>query len=64
MIFIDDLEISPDFLDYFYTLYPLLVHDSSLWCISAWNDNGIDKKIAREPSEKRISIGYSFHKTI
>jgi hypothetical protein len=46
----DDLELSPDFLDYFQALYPLLVHDKSLWCISAWNDNGIDRKIAREPS--------------
>ncbi|UJR10366.1 hypothetical protein I4U23_014571 [Adineta vaga] len=44
----DDLEISPDFLDYFQTLYPLLVHDKTVWCISAWNDNGIDKKIARD----------------
>jgi len=46
----DDLEVSPDFLDYFQTLYPLLVYDKTLWCISAWNDNGIDKKIAREPT--------------
>ncbi|CAF4274398.1 unnamed protein product [Rotaria sp. Silwood2] len=44
----DDLEVSPDFLDYFQTLYPLLVYDKSLWCISAWNDNGIEKRIARE----------------
>lgn len=46
----DDLELSPDFLDYFQALYPLLIHDKSLWCISAWNDNGIDKKIVREPT--------------
>lgn len=46
----DDLELSPDFLDYFQTLYPLLIHDKTLWCISAWNDNGIDKKIARQPT--------------
>ncbi len=50
---IDDLELSPDFLDYFQTLYPLLVYDKTLWCISAWNDNGIDKKIAREPSKTK-----------
>jgi alpha-1,3-mannosyl-glycoprotein beta-1,2-N-acetylglucosaminyltransferase len=47
------LEVSPDFLDYFQTLYPLLVYDKTLWCISAWNDNGIDKKIARNPSKKK-----------
>ncbi len=47
------MELSPDFLDYFQTLYPLLVYDKTLWCISAWNDNGIDKKIAREPSKTK-----------
>ncbi|CAB3261970.1 unnamed protein product [Arctia plantaginis] len=36
----DDLDISPDFFEYFLGTYPLLVKDSSLWCISAWNDNG------------------------
>ncbi|CAF1381164.1 unnamed protein product [Adineta ricciae] len=44
----DDLEVSPDFLDYFQALYPLLIHDKTVWCVSAWNDNGIDKKIARD----------------
>jgi hypothetical protein len=48
---LDDLEISPDFLDYFRALYPLMLEDKSLWCVSAWNDNGIDRKIARDPSE-------------
>ena len=50
---IDDLELAPDFLDYFQRLYPLLIHDKTLWCISAWNDNGIDKKIARDPSKRK-----------
>jgi len=56
------LELSPDFLDYFQTLYPLLLHDKTLWCISAWNDNGIDKKIAREPSkrERQVNIECEF----
>ncbi|CAH1116545.1 unnamed protein product [Phaedon cochleariae] len=36
----DDLEVAPDFFEYFLGTYPLLVKDSSLWCISAWNDNG------------------------
>ncbi|CAF4615259.1 unnamed protein product [Rotaria socialis] len=44
----DDLEVSIDFLDYFQALYPLLKYDKTLWCISAWNDNGIDKKIDRQ----------------
>lgn len=36
----DDLDIAPDFYEYFLGTYPLLVSDSSLWCVSAWNDNG------------------------
>ncbi|XP_014212920.1 alpha-1,3-mannosyl-glycoprotein 2-beta-N-acetylglucosaminyltransferase [Copidosoma floridanum] len=36
----DDLDISPDFYEYFLSTYPLLKEDPSLWCISAWNDNG------------------------
>ncbi|XP_014474863.1 PREDICTED: alpha-1,3-mannosyl-glycoprotein 2-beta-N-acetylglucosaminyltransferase isoform X1 [Dinoponera quadriceps] len=36
----DDLDVAPDFYEYFLGTYPLLVNDSSLWCVSAWNDNG------------------------
>ncbi|XP_026742000.1 alpha-1,3-mannosyl-glycoprotein 2-beta-N-acetylglucosaminyltransferase [Trichoplusia ni] len=36
----DDLDISPDFFEYFLGTYPLLLKDKTLWCISAWNDNG------------------------
>ncbi|XP_063984601.1 alpha-1,3-mannosyl-glycoprotein 2-beta-N-acetylglucosaminyltransferase isoform X2 [Diachasmimorpha longicaudata] len=36
----DDLDIAPDFFEYFLGTYPLLIADKSLWCISAWNDNG------------------------
>lgn len=36
----DDLEVAPDFFEYFQALYPLLRGDPSLWCVSAWNDNG------------------------
>ncbi|XP_069054416.1 alpha-1,3-mannosyl-glycoprotein 2-beta-N-acetylglucosaminyltransferase b [Lepisosteus oculatus] len=36
----DDLEVAPDFFEYFRALYPLLQQDPSLWCVSAWNDNG------------------------
>ena len=48
---IDDLEVSPDFIDYFQALYPLLTVDETIWCISAWNDNGIDMRIDRQASE-------------
>lgn len=46
----DDLDIAPDFFEYFLGTYPLLQKDPTLWCISAWNDNGktglIDPKAA------------------
>lgn len=36
----DDLEVAPDFFEYFEATEPLLDKDPSLWCVSAWNDNG------------------------
>ncbi|XP_060800255.1 alpha-1,3-mannosyl-glycoprotein 2-beta-N-acetylglucosaminyltransferase a [Neoarius graeffei] len=36
----DDLEVAPDFFEYFKALHPLLKYDPTLWCVSAWNDNG------------------------
>ncbi|NWV76704.1 MGAT1 acetylglucosaminyltransferase, partial [Dasyornis broadbenti] len=36
----DDLEVAPDFFEYFQAAFPLLRGDPSLWCVSAWNDNG------------------------
>jgi hypothetical protein len=40
MLGADDLDIAPDFFDYFASTYPVLHSDPSLWCVSAWNDNG------------------------
>lgn len=36
----DDLDVAPDFFDYFQALWGVLQSDKSLWCVSAWNDNG------------------------
>ena len=36
----DDLEVSDDIFDYFSQTFPLLEVDSSIYCISAWNDQG------------------------
>lgn len=36
----DDLEVAPDFFEYFLGTHDLLLKDPSLWCVSAWNDNG------------------------
>ncbi|XP_075920549.1 alpha-1,3-mannosyl-glycoprotein 2-beta-N-acetylglucosaminyltransferase-like [Petromyzon marinus] len=36
----DDLDVASDFFSYFSAALPLLRSDPSLWCASAWNDNG------------------------
>ncbi|MEE6475535.1 hypothetical protein FKM82_010789 [Ascaphus truei] len=36
----DDLEVAPDFYEYFQASLTLLHQDPTLWCASAWNDNG------------------------
>nr|SVE75135.1 EOG090X06K9 [Daphnia dolichocephala] len=36
----DDLDVAPDFFSYFASTYQLLKSDPTLWCVSAWNDNG------------------------
>ncbi|XP_038141835.1 alpha-1,3-mannosyl-glycoprotein 2-beta-N-acetylglucosaminyltransferase b [Cyprinodon tularosa] len=48
----DDLEVAPDFFEYFRALYPILRSDPSLWCVSAWNDNGRDALI--DPSKAQL----------
>ncbi|CAN9504194.1 unnamed protein product [Ophioblennius macclurei] len=48
----DDLEVAPDFFEYFRALYPILHSDSSLWCVSAWNDNGRDALV--DPSRAQL----------
>ncbi|XP_059162682.1 alpha-1,3-mannosyl-glycoprotein 2-beta-N-acetylglucosaminyltransferase-like [Physella acuta] len=45
----DDIEIAPDFYEYFSATYPLLHADPSLYCISAWSDNGMEGKVSGEP---------------
>lgn len=37
---LDDLDISADIFSYFLATLPLLHQDPTLWCVSAWNDNG------------------------
>jgi alpha-1,3-mannosyl-glycoprotein beta-1,2-N-acetylglucosaminyltransferase len=46
----DDMEISADFYNYFNALAPLLDSDPTLFCISAWNDNG-KKPLATDPRQ-------------
>jgi len=41
----DDMDIAPDFFDYFEATLPILKSDPSLFCISAWNDNGQEEHV-------------------
>ncbi|KAL4216609.1 mannosyl (alpha-1 3-)-glycoprotein beta-1 [Mactra antiquata] len=45
----DDLDISPDFFEYFEATYKVLKVDKSLWCVSAWNDNGKQGMVKDDP---------------
>ena len=45
----DDLDISPDFYEYFAATYRILTSDPSLWCVSAWNDNGKRGMVLDDP---------------
>lgn len=54
----DDLDVAPDFFDYFSSLAPLLTEDKSLFCISAWNDNGIPTLI--DKSRTDLLYRYAF----
>ncbi|VDN50917.1 unnamed protein product [Dracunculus medinensis] len=47
----DDLDIAPDFFNYFSATRYLLDRDPSLFCISAWNDNGKLNLIDKEAAE-------------
>jgi alpha-1,3-mannosyl-glycoprotein beta-1,2-N-acetylglucosaminyltransferase len=42
----DDMELAPDFFSYFEAGAALLDKDTSLWCISSWNDHGTRNFVA------------------
>jgi alpha-1,3-mannosyl-glycoprotein beta-1,2-N-acetylglucosaminyltransferase len=39
----DDLLFSPDFLEFFYKVYPVMQRNEKIYVASAWNDNGHEK---------------------
>lgn len=42
----DDIEVAPDFFTYFEAFTPLLRQDTTLLCVSSWNDNGKQELIS------------------
>lgn len=45
----EDLDVSPDFFNYFSQTRHLLEEDDSLYCVSAWNDQGYEHS-CKDPS--------------
>lgn len=43
----DDLLFSPDFLEFFYKVYPIMKRNKKIYAASAWNDNG-NAKVTRK----------------
>ena len=41
----EDLDVSTDIFWYFHQLLPILREDESLYCISAWNDQGYEHTV-------------------
>lgn len=54
----DDLDIAPDFFEYFRALYPILKSDPSIYCVSAWNDNGKSNVVENDPSKLVESLTF------
>ncbi|GAU33681.1 hypothetical protein TSUD_310900 [Trifolium subterraneum] len=46
----DDMEIAPDFFDYFEAMATLLDKDKSIMAVSSWNDNG-QRQFVHDPYE-------------
>ena len=47
----DDIDVAPDFFSYFDALAPVLLEDKSLFCVSAWNDNGLPTLIDKSRND-------------
>jgi len=43
----EDIDISPDFFEFFLALSPMYDSDPSLLAVSAWNDNGMRGMVKR-----------------
>ncbi|WAR23362.1 PMGT1-like protein [Mya arenaria] len=64
----EDLDVSPDFFLYFQQTMHLLDEDPTLYCISAWNDQGYDHSCADETLLYRIEtmpgLGWMMKKSL
>ena len=44
----EDLVLAPDFLEFFSAGARVMEADTTVWCVSAWNDNGLDNLVRDE----------------
>ncbi|KAL8570719.1 hypothetical protein ACOMHN_039154 [Nucella lapillus] len=64
----EDLDVSPDFFNYFSQTVQLLEEDPSLYCVSAWNDQGYEHS-CKDPSllyrvETMPGLGWMLKKSV
>jgi len=68
MILEEDLDVSPDILYFFGQLLPLYDNDTSIYCISAWNDHGYDHSSGDASLVNRVEtmpgLGWVLKKTL
>jgi len=50
----DDLQISPDFFFYMAHVLPIFKMDSQIYCVSAWNDHGMEHAIGNAQEIYRV----------
>ena len=64
----EDLQIAPDFFEYFAGTSQILDEDPSLLAVSAWNDNGMSKLVRDEKQLYRSDffpgLGWMMHRRI
>ena len=54
----DDLFFSPDLMEYFLAGYHVMKGDPTLWCVSAWNDNGFHGLVSPTQPKRLLRTGY------
>lgn len=50
----DDMLFSPDLMDFFLAGYHVMRGDRTLWCVSAWNDNGFRGMVNARAAPRRL----------
>ena len=51
-LFVDDLDISPEFYEYVSATFQVLHQDPRLCCVSAWKDNGKVGMVSDEAGQR------------